>query len=408
MLETLLLVLSGLSAAWLLFTHVLTWLYFRWGSGRSGQGAAPPASVIRPVFATGDSAREELRSFCEQDYRGEYEVLFCAERSDSISIPVVSRVIEESPHWNARLLLTDEGESYAVGKLRNTITGLANARHDIIVFADDDVNGPRSYLREALPCIMDRRVGLAFSAPGYQGCETWPAALMSVFTNSLVLRVATACALRIFDGAIGATMITRKSVIENIGGLAQFGRQIVDDLPLGRAVARHGYRIHLLRPPARVVHRQDTLAGCWFHMHRWLVIIRHYYPVRSRVMSILDLGVWWGLLYCGLVLLKTGRPGLGAWVVGSLALASGMSAVVVNLKFAHDRNLWRFLWVAPVLEILRLPLIVHSELTNDVRWRGRRFRIHRDCTATGLEDGERSSRGVGEPESVAKSRPRTP
>ena len=91
----------------------------------------------------------------------------------------------------------------------------------------------------------------------------------------------------------------RKSSIEAIGGLDQFRRQIVDDLPLGLAMARHGYRIHLLKSPAPVVHRYNTFVGCWSHIHRWLVIIRHYYPVRARVMSVLDLGLWWGLLYRG-------------------------------------------------------------------------------------------------------------
>ena len=88
-LEGLFLVLSGLSAAWLLLTHMLTWVYFRWGSGCAADGVAPPASVIRPVFEAGQSARGELRSFCAQNYPGDYEVLFCAERSDTVSIPVI-------------------------------------------------------------------------------------------------------------------------------------------------------------------------------------------------------------------------------------------------------------------------------------------------------------------------------
>jgi ceramide glucosyltransferase len=386
LLEALFLVLSGLSAAGLLLTHMFTWVYFRWGSGCAAAGVAPPASVIRPVFEAGQSARGELRSFCAQNYPGDYEVLFCAERSDTVSIPVVRSVIAECPHRDARLLLTDGEDSDTIGKLRNTIPGLAAARHDIVVFADDDVDGPPSYLRETLPCLMDRRVGLAFSAPAYQGCETWAAALMSVFTNSLVLRVATACALRIFDGAIGTTMITRKSSIEAIGGLDQFRRQIVDDLPLGRAMARHGYRIHLLKSPAPVLHRYDTFVGCWSHIHRWLVIIRHYYPVRARVMSVFDLGLWWGLFYWGLAWLAGEGPRLGAYLVGGLILASGVSAAVVNVNFARDGNLWRFLWVTAVLEVLRLPLILHSELTDNILWRGRRFHIHRDGTATPIGD----------------------
>jgi hypothetical protein len=58
------------------------------------------------------------------------------------------------------------------------------------------------------------------------------------------------------------------------------------------------------------------------------------------------------------------------------------SAAVVNTRFAGDEGFWRYLWVVPVLEFLRLPLLIYSGLTSDIVWRGRRLRIDPDGTTT--------------------------
>ncbi len=383
-LATLFLVLAALSLAWLVLIHLLAWVYWRRHPTAAAPAVLPPVSVIRPVFAATDAALGALRSFCEQDYPAPCEVLFCCERGDAGSIAVVNRVLRAGGGARGRLVLSDERDARAIGKLKNTITALAHARHEVVVFADDDVEAPRSYLREAVPALAGGRTGLAFSAPAYHGVETPAAALMALFTNSLVLRLATACSLGVFDGAVGTTMITRRRVIDDIGGLAQFGRQVVDDIPLGRAIARRGYRIRLLRAPARVPHRRDTLARCWSHLHRWLVIVRHHYPVRHWLMTVLDLGLWWALLHAGLTLLRTGTPGAGAYLVPALALGPVVSAAIVNATFVRDPRAWRFLWVAVLLELLRLPLAVHSGVTRSIRWRGRRLRVNRDGTVTDL------------------------
>ena len=197
-------------------------------------------------------------------------------------------------------------------------------------------------------------------------------------------------------------MITRKSSIEAIGGLDQFRRQFVRRSPArpGDGPAR------LPHPPAEVTRARRSpvqhLRRRRSHIHRWLVIIRHYYPVRARVMSVLDLGLWWGLLYWGLAWLAGEGPRLGAYLVGGLILASGVSAAVVNVNFARDGNLWRFLWVTAVLEVLRLPLILHSELTDNIlRGDGLPIRHH---SATGPPPRSGTTEGLNERKHSADSR----
>jgi ceramide glucosyltransferase len=175
-------------------------------------------------------------------------------------------------------------------------------------------------------------------------------------------------------------MVARREVLEQIGGLEQIGFQVTDDIPLSRAILKEGYQIHLLKEPARVFHRQDSFSGWWSHMLRWLVIIRQYWPLKSFLKNLVMVAPWWSLLYMMISLVKKESIYTGVLLFIAVLATSLISTVVVNLKFVGCKKIWRFLWVVPLFELCRLPLIVHSYLTNEVSWRGRNFRLNKDGT----------------------------
>jgi ceramide glucosyltransferase len=206
--------------------------------------------------------------------------------------------------------------------------------------------------------------------------------LTSISVNELALRITTLHVFGLFDGAIGTTMVARKEVIEEVGGLEQLGWHIADDIQLARLIRRQGYRIHLLRQPARIIHQHDSFAGWWAHRHRWLVIIRHYWPALFALMNLVDLALWWGLAYLGIALIRDGDVPIALGAVLVALTTAFVSATAVNAFLARNEKLWRFLWVVLVQELLRLPLVLYSLSKNDVVWRGRRFRVHPDGTAS--------------------------
>ena len=188
-------------------------------------------------------------------------------------------------------------------------------------------------------------------------------------------------------------MALRRGVLEQIGGLQQFGRQVTDDLPLARAIRDEGYRIHLLKQPARIVNRHYGFERWWSHLHRWMVIIRHYWPSNFLITGVVDLAPWWALFYLALTLAGGSGAYPGVFLLAAVLGASVTSAAVINARFARDEGFWRFLWVILVLEFFRLPLLVYSALTSEIAWRGRKLRINPDCTtnivAEYAEDGIR-------------------
>ena len=380
-LKAILLALVALSLLSTLLSHVFTYYYFASYDRRfPAKGHAPPVSIIKPTKGVDQSALDNFRSFCEQDYPNDYEILFCVEGSSDPSVPLIQRVMQEYPEVDVRVVFSDPEDTGSVGKLKNMIAGYGASSYDVIVFSDSDAYVPPDFLKETVASTEDPRAGLCFGAPAYRGSEDWGAALMNLCANSFVLRLASMCLFGAFDGAVGTMMAVRRDVIEQIGGLEQFGRQVTDDLPLARAIRNEGYRIHLLKQPAQVVNRRYGFKRWWSHLHRWIVIIRHYWPNYFLITSVVDLAPWWALFYLALTLAGGSDAYPGVFVLAAVVGASMVSAAVINTKFARDEGFWQYLWVIPVMEFLRLPLLVYSGLTNEIVWRGRRHRINPDCT----------------------------
>src|SRR4051812_2758070 len=367
-----------------------TWAYFaRRVHGRPRTAHEPGVSIIKPTKGVDQSAFENFSSFCQQEYGGDHELLFCVEEPSDPAVPVIHRLIETYPDEQIRLIFSDSADAPSFGKLKNMIVGVAESSHDVVVFSDSDARVPPTFLRETVACTRDPALGIAFGAPGYAGSENWPAALTSISVNELSLRITTLHVLGLFDGAIGTTMVARKEVIKEVGGLEQLGWHIADDIQLARLIRRQGYRIHLLRQPARIIHHHDSFAGWWSHRHRWLVIIRRYWPVHYALMNLVDLAAWWSLAFLGIALI---RDSMVAIAVGSVFVAlttALVSTAAVNIALARNQKLWRFIWVVLLQELFRLPLVLHSLVTNEVVWRGRGFRVHSDGRAS-IADGGRA------------------
>jgi hypothetical protein len=103
--------------------------------------------------------------------------------------------------------------------------------------------------------------------------------------------------------------------------------------------------------------------------------------------NLVDLGLWWSLVYLGIALFQSTNVSIAVGLVlVVLAVALG-SAAVVNMAFARNGRLWRFLWVILIQEVFRLPLVLYSSFTDEIAWRGRRFRVGSDGTARTAEPG---------------------
>lgn len=377
----------GFSLVRLLANHLVTWRHL--ATLRREQAALPaawpPVSIVKPVRGIDQGAEANYTSFFRLAYPASYELLFCVEEEDDPAVPLIEKVRQAHPGVPSRLIVSPRREPGWLGKATNLIAGVAASRYETLALSDSDVRASPDLLTVLVRPLADPKVGLTFGCPAYREPRNWVAALMALAVNENMTGVVSRFALGRRDMGIGATMVVRRTALQAIGGLEPLANRVGLDASLGRAVARAGYAVALIPEPVPIIHHYDTFGRWWGHVHRWLVTIRCYLPGLYALGLFAEAG-----LPCAGLLALLGPWPLGLTLGGVVLLARMTSGWAVNRWFARDMQVSRWLWLIPVLDLLRIPLWLHGYLSRQVPWRGRRLVVRRDGTAL-----ERAVRGRG-------------
>lgn len=354
-----------------LITHLQTWAYFHQVKQQPASDWQPTVSIIVPVKGLDQQASLNFASLCQQTYPAPYEVIFALETDDDPAVPVVQALIQNYPE-STKLVFSEPLGLTAVGKIKNLIAGYQASQHEVIVLIDSDVHVPADFLRRSVGFVEAPETGAAFAAPVSQGSEDWVAALHNMAVNVSALNYGAAAYQQRNNNVVGSIIVTRREVLEAIGGLDAIAHRIVGiDVSLGKAIYNAQYKIQLLDQPARIYHSRDTFTQFWWQIHRWLVTIRHYFPRFPWVMALLALPLWWAMIFLGIALFQNAHITLGIILVSGVFLADLLSITVINQRLVNDNKLWPFLWVALLSELISLPILIHSLFSDKVLWRGR-------------------------------------
>ncbi|MEM9483348.1 MAG: glycosyltransferase [Cyanobacteria bacterium P01_F01_bin.116] len=354
-----------------LITHLQTWAYFHQVKQRATSDWQPTVSIIVPVKGLDQQASLNFASLCQQAYPASYEIIFALETDDDPAVPVIQTLIKRYPEVT-KLVFSDPLGLTAVGKIKNLIAGDQASQHDVIVLIDSDVHVTADFLSRSVGFVEAPETGAAFAAPVSQGSEDWVAALHNMAVNASALNYASAAYQQRNNSVVGSIIVTRRDVLDAIGGLDAIAHRIVGiDVSLGQAIHNAQYKIQLLEQPARIYHSRDTFPKFWWQIHRWLVTIRHYFPRFPWLMIFLALPLWWALIFLGIALFQNAHITLGITLVSGVLLADLLSITVINQRLVNDKKLWPFLWVALLSELISLPIFIHSLFSNKVLWRGR-------------------------------------
>jgi hypothetical protein len=215
---------------------------------------------------------------------------------------------------------------------------------------DADVALPPEALRDAAMALADAGTGLVFAVPTCHGAEDPLAALHNLAVNASALSFAATARQEKLRGAVGSLMATRRDCLVRIGGFDALADRLV------------GIDIR---------HTHDSLSSFWWQFHRWMVTIRRYLPSFPLLVVLLGIPLWWAILSLALALALGRQQAIGLGLVLLVVLADLLSAAVINLRLVHDPLLWRWLWLAPLGELVSLPIFLHSLVSRRVLWRGR-------------------------------------
>ena len=391
----------------------------------------PAVTLLKPLKGCDETTAASLASWFHQDYAGPVQILFgVADPADPVC-PIVNDLIAQNPKCHARLVICGKmaGANAKVAKLAE----LAElAEHDLVLVSDADVRIPPDFLANIVaPMHADGRAGgplpggggasvpasrlVSSLAPPKGGApETayrakvglvccfyrlanptttamrWEAIAINADFWSQVLQAA---GLKSLDFALGAVMLTRRKLLDEIGGFKALADCLADDYQLGHRIARRGHRIALCPVVVECWDAPATWRGVWQHQLRWARTIRVCQPT-PYFFSILSNATLWPILWLAVELKKTsvtffrgpdslaGGIGLPCGIIIAVALLLIRIAMAQNLqrRFTPNRILVSPFWLVPVKDLFQALIWFCAFTGNTVEWRGRRMKLKRDGT----------------------------
>ena len=355
------------SLGWLAGTWSLAFLQPLRRRAAPSPAELPPVSIVVPTSAV-ESARSKadrlaaLASLLELE-AGQSEIVVCIDRGEPSA-----DLRQAFPADRVRVVVA-AGQSSANAKVDAMAGGVEAARHDLILFSDDDVLVDRRHLAR-LAAQGGGDVGLVSAAAVGTAPENLWGELELAFMNGQFARLHLAGDFLGMGGVLGKSILVRRADLARAGGLLSTGRDCCEDAALTRNFAASGLRTVLGDLPVRQpVGRQDFVE-VWRRHRRWLSCRRKYIPATFACEALFSAPI-------ACVAAAVACAGVGcAPVWGALATAVLWCAIDCLFILA---NRWHFGPLTPlawlVRELIFLPLWTSALFARTVQWHGRRVPV---------------------------------
>jgi ceramide glucosyltransferase len=333
----------------------------------------PALSLLKPVKGLEEQLEKCLRSLYEQDYPGEREVVFASATRDDPALVVARKVAAEFPHVPTRFVLSDDTWGFNP-KVSNLRGALLAARHDLVLQTDANVWAEATYLRQIVSEFVNEKASILSSLVTGTGEASIGAAMENIQLGAFT---APGCCAALKLGGmpcvIGKSMLLRKSELRELGGLALVKDSLAEDFLLGKHYMAAGKKVVLSATPIRNFNAKIPVE-CHLARHaRWLkmraVLHAPAFIAEVFVNPVALLLLAWGtsgfsnvlgLAVLGLAFVKMLLDGVLIWLVRGAAMP------------------WRYLWLAPVKDLLMLGTWAYSSFSRSIVWRGVRLRLGPD------------------------------
>jgi ceramide glucosyltransferase len=339
---------------------------------------APAITLLKPLKGCDATTAESLQTWFNQNYAGPVQILFGVADAGDPVCPVVRELIGKIPGRDAQLVVC--AESLGTNGKVSTLAQLERlARHPLILVSDADVRVSPDFLANIVVPLRDSQTGLvscfyrlANPATAAMRCE---AVAVNADFWSQVLQAAS---LKPLDFALGAAMLMRRKLLEEIGGFTALADCLADDYQLGHRLAQRGHRLVLCPVVVECWDAPANWHGVWKHQLRWARTIRACQPV-PYFFSLLSNATLWPLLW--LIISLVWSKTLYAPSIAVVCLLVRMIlAQNLQRRFTPSRGHLVPPWLVPVKDLLAAAVWVGAFLGNTVEWRGQKMRLRRDGT----------------------------
>ena len=337
----------------------------------------PPVTIFKPVHGMEERLEQNLESFFQQDYP-DYEIIIGARSEEDPAIQLAEQLRRQYPRVKSRIVISGPPE-WPNAKVFTLDKMIPLSRNDFFVISDSDVRVDRDFLRNVIPPLFDRKLGLVTCL--YRGD---PASDFWSFLEALGMSVEMPSGVVIADMlegirfALGPAVALRRDSLDTIGGIKATANYYSDDYVLGNKIWAAGYKVtfshyfvhHVLTPRSFFRTLGDQL--------RWMKSTRHSRPW-GHIGSGLTFAMPFGLL--GFIAAGAlDKWGLGLWFLAAAFFNRVIQSLVVGWWLLKDQRALRFCWLYPLRDLQGFGVWIASFLSHTFYWRGEIYRFTNDGT----------------------------
>jgi ceramide glucosyltransferase len=301
-----------------------------------------------------------------QDYPA-FEILFAVRESDDPAVAVVEKLQREYPHIPTRLLATGESP-YPNAKVYSLNLMLSEAEHDLVVMSDSDTRVTPSMLSTVAAEFQNPGLGIA-TCPyrAVPGSSLW-ARLEAVGMNTdFIAGVLVARMLEGMRFAVGPTIVARRRILKEMGGVERLKDYLAEDFVLGKFAAEAGHGVILSSYVIEHHIGSADLRSNAAHRLRWARSTRRSRPF-GYLGQLLTMPLPLAVLLCAM------KPTWWPVLVFTFLLRA-IAAHVVSARVLRVKLNWLLL---PMEDVANFCFWIAGFFGTTIVWRGRRYRLHPD------------------------------
>lgn len=331
----------------------------------------PAVTIFKPIYGLDPEMEKNLRSFCQQDYP-EYQVIFGLHSKNDPAIPIVKKLIREFNHVDISYIV-DPRIYGSNQKVSNLINMHPSAKHDYLLIADSDMRVPANYLANVMSPFADEQVGAVTCLYSGSARGKLSSTLNAMFINEWFLpSVLISRILQPLKYCLGATMVVRRELLDNMGGFHALTNYLADDYMLGKYVSEQGYKIHLSDFVVENIIEEPSYKDLFLHELRWARTLKTVEPWGFFFTFLTDTFV------LSLVFAITSYQFGEHWFLSSLPVLFVLIARFIlhrRIKPVVNTSHTGSFWLIPLRDTLSFFIRLISFTGSSIQWRNNSFSV---------------------------------
>ena len=329
----------------------------------------PCVAQLKPIHRADEALQAHLRSFVCQDYPGTQQIILASSQSiEGIELRKLAADTDVKVSWSQEAL---QGANRKIAAAAKAAEGVQD---DYIVLSDADMHASPDLLRRVIQPFSDDKVGMVTCLYIVRRAEKWGDIWEGINVADFAASVLVARQVEGISFGLGAVMAMRRSILDELGGLAAFKDYLADDYQLGHQIFKRGYKVVLADTVVEDVAEGATFAEYFSHQLRWMRTYRVSRP-GGYFAYIVTQGMFWAVL-----LLLASQFAWWAWAVAALWIVLRAFWCTSVWKRLGGERLARYGFLAGFKDIIYMVLWLLSFFSTSVVWGGRRYKVAKDGT----------------------------